>query len=104
MAKREHDARQAQEDGRTVAAAINAGRFSADSALPWLNALKADREGTKRLLGSLAPGLPSLEEAAADAEMERVHNRVLASLGLKKEPSPRAGTRRPMEAARLGPV
>ena len=87
-------------DERTVAAAINAGKIGPGRKHHWLNALRADRPGTTRLLASLAPALPPAEAVAADADMERVHDRVMASLGIKgAAPSPRARTQRPVAAA-----
>jgi hypothetical protein len=93
----------AEEDERTVMAAIGQGKIAPARREHWLNALKADRDGTKQVLASLAAGLiPVTEvghqgvaghisaEGAPDVEAQAVdyaHSRVMAALGfpVKKE-------------------
>lgn len=84
------------EDSRLVAAAVNDGRVLAQSREKWLDALKADRETNRSLLASLTPVIPPSESVVVDAESERVHERVLASLGIRK--MPRASTPPPTAA------
>lgn len=52
----------ADEDARTVQAAIADGRIAPARKDHWLTALKADREGNKQVLASLAPGLIPVAE------------------------------------------
>ncbi|GFG72700.1 DUF6582 domain-containing protein [Mycobacterium botniense] len=88
----------AEEDERIVMAAIQQGKIAPARKQHWLDSLRADREGTKQVLESLAAGLiPTSEighqgvrgqvgfEAAPDPEQEakeRVHARIMASLGI----------------------
>jgi hypothetical protein len=74
------------EDRRIVAAAINAGKFSADRGKFWLDALARDRTGNRAIIASLASGLPTVKKVAADAELQQVHNAVLSRLGIPKTP------------------
>ncbi|WP_052956747.1 DUF6582 domain-containing protein [Mycolicibacter heraklionensis] len=52
----------ADEDTRTVEAAIAAGKIAPARKDHWLEALKADREGNKQVLAALAPGLIPVAE------------------------------------------
>lgn len=88
----------AEDDERTVMAAIGQGKIAPARKDHWLAALKADREGTKQVLASLAAGLiPTSEightgvqghvgsEGAPDPEQQAkdyVHDRIMASLGI----------------------
>jgi hypothetical protein len=68
-------------DKGLVAAAIKAGKISASHRKVWLDSLGTDRQGTQRVIASL-PTPPRLTSSgAADPELERVHNQVMASLG-----------------------
>lgn len=78
-----------------VMAAIASGKIPVARKEHWLGALKADAEGTKTVLASLAANLiPTAEmghgvgvESPADPESaikQRVEDRVFASLGIKK--------------------
>lgn len=97
-AGRRAEARQiAEDDERVVMAAIKDGRIAPARKAHWLTSLQADREGTKQVLASLAPGLvPTTElghsnpgpEGDIDPEMaakQRVEDRIFASLRLPKK-------------------
>jgi Mu-like prophage I protein len=86
------EARQiAEDDDRIVLAAIKDGRVPPARKEHWLTALRADREGTKTVLASLAPGLVPVTEQghgvgyegdrSADNDLENTFNRVMASAG-----------------------
>jgi hypothetical protein len=62
--RRKENARRA-DDEKTVAAAIRDGRISASRRGYWLNALRQDRPGARRVLGSLTAVPPNLVSAAA---------------------------------------
>jgi hypothetical protein len=89
-AARDQQIREADEG--VVMAAIRDGRIPPARREHWLGALKADRDGTSQVLASLAKGLIPVAEAGhgigsedvpqIDSEMERVHNKVMARLGL----------------------
>ncbi|WP_156749202.1 hypothetical protein [Mycobacterium sp. 1482292.6] len=69
------------EDRRLVAAAVNDGRLTAQSAQSWRDALKRDRPGNRLVLASLAPGIrPDGRIGAADpdSDLEDVYNRLMA--------------------------
>lgn len=88
----------AEEDERTVMAAIGQGKIAPARKDHWLAALKADRDGTKQVLASLAAGLIPVNEVghqgvagqigfegAPDPEQQAkdyAHGRVMARLGL----------------------
>lgn len=88
----------AEDDERVVMAAIGQGKIAPARKQHWLDSLKADRDGTKQVLASLAAGLiPTSEvghqgvagqvgfEGAPDAEhqsKEYAHSRVMAALGI----------------------
>lgn len=85
------------DDKRLVNAAVADGRIAAASKGKWLGYLRADREGTKRVIASLAPGLPPEQSSAAgaadgvDADAQRAYDGVMASLaglGFKPESKP----------------
>jgi hypothetical protein len=72
-------------DKGLVATAIAQRKIAPARQQRWLEGLKADREGTLRVLASL-PGPPDISPrrgGAPDADLERAHNRVMASLGFK---------------------
>lgn len=82
----------ADDDERVVMAAIGQGKIAPARKQHWLDSLKADREGTKQVLASLAVGLiPTSElghslpgpegDIAETAELQRVEDRIFASLG-----------------------
>jgi hypothetical protein len=68
------------EDAKLIAAAVGDGRISDTNVLTWMNAMRADRDGTRRTLHSL----PSIK---ADLSSEQVHAKVLGRLGLAPEPT-----------------
>jgi hypothetical protein len=68
------------EDARVIAAAANDGRISADNVLTWANAMRADRDGTRRTLASLT-------SIKADLSTEQVHAKVLGRLGINPTPT-----------------
>ena len=81
----------AESDDRVVMAAIKEGRIPPARKDHWLGLMRADRDGTKEVLASLAPGLVPVsemghaapeEESAVEADIARVHDRVMASMGL----------------------
>ncbi|UXA06579.1 phage protease (plasmid) [Mycobacterium sp. SMC-2] len=88
----------AEDDERTVMAAISQGKIAPARKDHWLAALKADRDGTKQVLASLAAGLiPVAEvghqgvaghvsaEGAPDSEQqakEYANARIMAALGI----------------------
>lgn len=88
----------AEDDERTVMAAIGQGKIAPARKDHWLAALKADRDGTKQVLASLAAGLvPVVEvghqgvagqvgaEGAPDSEQqakEYANARIMAALGI----------------------
>lgn len=74
------------EDKRIVAAAINDGRLPADRATFWLDACKRDRTTNRAVISMLAKGLPPAAKVAADADLQRVHGKVMAGLGLPTNP------------------
>lgn len=74
------------EDKRIVAAAINDGRLPTDRATFWLDACKRDRVKNRAVISMLAKGLPPAEKVAADADLQRVHGRVMAGLGVATNP------------------
>jgi hypothetical protein len=74
------------EDKRIVAAAINDGRLPTDRATFWLDACKRDRAKNRAVISMLAKGLPPAEKVAADADLQRVHGRVMAGLGVPTNP------------------
>lgn len=76
------EARLQDEDRRIVAAAINEGRTVLSRRDFWLEALKRDREVNRAVLASLAPGVLPKQQVAVDADVERVHDKVLARLGI----------------------
>jgi Mu-like prophage I protein len=90
---REQQIREADEG--IVMAAIKDGKIPPARREHWLGALKADREGTKTVLASLAKGLIPLVEAGhgfgtedvpeVDAGLQRVEDRIFASLGIAKK-------------------
>jgi hypothetical protein len=90
---REQQIREADEG--IVMAAIKDGKIPPARRDHWLGALKADRDGTKTVLASLAKGLIPLVEAGhgfgteevpeVDTELQRVEDRVFASLGITKK-------------------
>jgi hypothetical protein len=70
------------EDERIVAAAIGEGKITSSNRPFWLNALKEDREGTKRVLAILT-AVPSIvaagtaePAAVVDVEMSRVYEQI----------------------------
>jgi len=76
------EARLQAEDRQIVAAAINDGRIPVARREFWLDALQRDRGGNRVVLASLASGLPPAEKVAEDSDVERVHARIMASLGI----------------------
>jgi hypothetical protein len=75
------EARQiSDDDERTVMAAIGQGKIPPARKDHWLGALKADRDGTKQVLASLAAGLIPLKEAG--------HQGVAGQVGFEGAPSP----------------
>lgn len=76
------EARLQAEDRQIVAAAINSGKINSSRAQFWVDALKRERPGNRAIIASLASGLPPAEKVAADADLERVHDGVMARLGL----------------------
>jgi hypothetical protein len=77
------EAREAAQDRRIVAAAVADGRLPASRAEFWCAALKnGNREANRAVVASLAPGLRPAERVAAETEMDRVHNKVMAQLGV----------------------
>lgn len=68
------------EDRRLVAAAVNDGRLTANSAQRWREALKRDRPANRLVLASLAPGLRADGRlgAAPDSDLEDVYKRLMA--------------------------
>jgi hypothetical protein len=82
-------------DEGVVMAAIKDGRIPPARREHWLGALKADRDGTSQVLASLAKGLIPVVEAGhglgsenvpqIDNEMERVHAKVMARMGISNQ-------------------
>jgi hypothetical protein len=88
----------ADDDEHTVMAAIGQGKIAPARKAHWLQSLKADREGTKAVLASLAAGLVPLKETghqgvagqvgfegAPDAEQQLkdyAHGQIMARLGV----------------------
>ncbi|WP_142256613.1 hypothetical protein [Mycobacterium colombiense] len=68
------------EDRRLVAAAVNDGRLTAQSAQSWRAALKRDRPGNRLVLASLAPGIRPDGRIGPDpdSDLEDVYNRLMA--------------------------
>jgi hypothetical protein len=87
----------AEDDERTVMAAISQGKIAPARKEHWLSALRADRDGTKNVLASLAAGLIPVSEmghqgvagqiaaeGVPDPEQQAkdyAHARIMASLG-----------------------
>jgi hypothetical protein len=73
-------------DVRLVNAAVAAGKFPASRKQHWLNALSEDRAGATRAIESMVSIPASLRPAddVADPEVEQVHCKVLARLGIKE--------------------
>lgn len=92
-------------DKRLVAAALAQGKITKASEAQWLKALQDDRDGTQKILANLAPGLlPNGRVAGgADADLERVHDRVMAALGIKPPPEPTSAPQRVAAAAPQAP-
>lgn len=70
----------AEEDERTVMAAIGQGKIAPARKDHWLAALKADRDGTKQVLASLAAGLIPVNEVG--------HQGVAGQIGFEGAPDP----------------
>ncbi len=70
----------AEDDERTVMAAIGQGKIAPARKDHWLAALKADREGTKQVLASLAAGLIPVNEVG--------HQGVAGQIGFEGAPDP----------------
>jgi hypothetical protein len=83
-----HERRLQDEDKRIVAAAINDGRVAREGKQAWVQALATDRAANRAMLASLASGIPPAEHVVVDEGIERVHNQVLARLGIKPPPRP----------------
>jgi hypothetical protein len=69
------------EDARIIAAAAKDGRISPDTIDVWCNSMRADRDGTRRMLSSITSIKADLYTA------EQVHAAVLGRLGIKPEPT-----------------
>lgn len=75
------EARQiAEDDERTVMAAIGQGKIAPARKQHWLASLRADREGTKQVLASLAAGLVPVKEVG--------HQGVAGQIGFEGAPDP----------------
>jgi len=88
------------EDKRIVAAAINAGKLPANRASFWIDACKRDRARNRAVIAMISPSAWVPERVAVDSEMERVHNKVMASLGY--EPTVTGGGAAPPPPAPAG--
>jgi hypothetical protein len=85
----------ADADESVVMAAIKDGRIPPARKAHWLGSLKSDREGFSQVLASLPKGLIPVVEAGHgigsenvpefDADLQRVEDRVFASLGIAKK-------------------
>jgi hypothetical protein len=94
-AAREQQIREADEG--VVMAAVKEGRIAPAGKDKWLKLLASDREGTKAVLASLAPGVvpvreighslpgPEGEISVESADKQRVEDRIFASLGITKK-------------------
>ena len=71
------------EDARIIAAAANDGRISPDNIDVWCNAMRADRDGTRKTLASIVSIKADLYTA------EQVHAAVLGRLGITEPTKPR---------------
>lgn len=82
------------EDRRIVAAACNEGKLPASRIEFWCSALQQDRARNRAVIASLSPGIISSTErvsadgkrVAVDGDLERVHNKVMAQLGVPTNP------------------
>jgi hypothetical protein len=67
---------------------VAAGKFPKDRIGFWVDACKRDRPKNRAIIKVLASGIlpPPAEKVAADGDLTRVHNKVMAQLGIPTEP------------------
>jgi hypothetical protein len=86
LAALDDETTQRAEDRGIVAAAINAGKFSRERASFWLNALQANRPGTRTIIASLASGLPTVARKVSAADLAAGAPTVSASASQSEPP------------------
>jgi hypothetical protein len=73
------------EDKRIVAAAINEGKLPKDRFEFWCSALQQDRPKNRSIISVISPArppLPPAERVGVDGDLQRVHAKVMAQLGV----------------------
>ncbi|CAG6851138.1 hypothetical protein PICSAR240_03912 [Mycobacterium avium subsp. paratuberculosis] len=71
------------DDRRIVIAAYNEGRIPQSRIDFWCEAMQRDRAGNRAILAALAPGLAPPEKLPTDPQIEHVHAKVLARMGIR---------------------